>query len=43
MTYGVNISDITFYIYDIESGDEITNEDGTTGDNTIAVEFIAFA
>ena len=27
MTYGVNISDITFYIYDIESGDEITNED----------------
>ena len=29
MTYGVNISDITFYIYDIESGDEITNEDGT--------------
>ena len=29
MTYGVNISDITFYIYDIESGDEVTNADGT--------------
>jgi len=29
MTCGVSISDITFYIYDVESGDEITNEDGS--------------
>jgi|TARA_R110000787_G_scaffold59322_1_gene134510 hypothetical protein len=29
MTCGVSISDITFYTYDVESGDEITNEDGS--------------
>ena len=29
MTYGITISDITFYIYDAESGDEITNDDGS--------------
>jgi len=29
MTIGVSISKIEFYIYDVESGDEITNEDGS--------------
>jgi len=29
MTCGVSISDITFYIYDVESGDEITNKEGS--------------
>ena len=29
MTIGISISKIEFYIYDVESGDEITNEDGS--------------
>lgn len=29
MTYGITISDITFYVYDANSGEEITNEDGS--------------
>jgi hypothetical protein len=29
MTIGVSVSKIEFYIYDVESGDEITNEDGS--------------
>jgi len=29
MTIGITISNIEFYIYDVESGDEITNSDGS--------------
>jgi len=29
MNIGISISSIEFYIYDVESGDEITNEDGS--------------
>jgi hypothetical protein len=29
MTYGITISDITFYVYDANSGEEITNADGS--------------
>ena len=29
MSIGISISKIEFYIYDVESGDEITNEDGS--------------
>ena len=29
MTIGISISNIEFYIYDVESGEEITNEDGS--------------
>jgi len=29
MTVGITISNIEFYIYDVESGDEITNLDGS--------------
>jgi len=29
MTIGISISNIEFYIYDAESGEEITNEDGS--------------
>jgi len=29
MDIGISISNIEFYIYDVESGEEITNEDGS--------------
>ena len=29
MTIGISVSSIEFYIYDVESGDEITNVDGS--------------
>jgi hypothetical protein len=29
MAIGISISNIEFYIYDVESGEEITNEDGS--------------
>tara|TARA_R110000744_G_scaffold87069_1_gene170150 strand:- start:282 stop:479 length:198 start_codon:yes stop_codon:yes gene_type:complete len=29
MSIGITVSDITFYIYDVESGDEICNSDGS--------------
>jgi hypothetical protein len=29
MDMGIAISNIEFYIYDVESGEEITNEDGS--------------
>ena len=29
MSIGISISKIEFYIYDVESGDEITNEEGS--------------
>jgi len=29
MTIGISVSSVEFYIYDVESGDEITNSDGS--------------